>query len=660
MACVALVAPNALIAQNVPGGLTQQLAAEAGLEMCDGDAPDAPCVSEDGFLVVQRPTDGLAACDAETPVPCVTTEGLVKVDVESEIGQQVLANRQSQPNAESEAAAGDQPAEEAAPVDVVTEEPAVTEGEAALQADTTAEADTAAQPQEGTADGTISTDTTADSAVPPTEEQANEGSTIEEDTGANVVEAPEATEEAPADEGAVAETEAEQPVEAETTAEAEPAPDVETETTAESEPAPDVETETTAEAEPTSEVEAEQPVAGGEMTATDTEPSVEAEGDVATSTEDPVESIDATEPEAPVEEIVEVEEAPSAAAAAADGTAEAPADVTVETEEVTEDTSRSSSEEFQTTATGDASAQAEVGGDDGLSNFEKALLIGLGAVAVGSILNNGDEVVSNSGDRIVLREPSGDLRVLKNDDALLRQPGSEVQTETFSDGSTRSTVTRDDGTQIVTIRAADGRVVRRARILPDGRQIVLFDDTTEFEPVRVTELPTIEKRATGIDANNADQLREALAAAEVNNLDRRFSLRQIRQIEQVRALAPEIDVNAVTFASGSAAILPNQAEELSELGNAMKDLIEESPGEVFLIEGHTDAVGDATYNLALSDRRAETLALALTEYFDVPPENMVTQGYGESQLRVQTESAERANRRATVRQITPLLGMAMN
>ena len=92
----------------------------------------------------------------------------------------------------------------------------------------------------------------------------------------------------------------------------------------------------------------------------------------------------------------------------------------------------------------------------------------------------------------------------------------------------------------------------------------------------------------------------------------------------------------------------------------MKDLIEESPGEVFLIEGHTDAVGDATYNLALSDRRAETLALALTEYFDVPPENMVTQGYGESQLRVQTESAERANRRATVRQITPLLGMAMN
>ena len=84
------------------------------------------------------------------------------------------------------------------------------------------------------------------------------------------------------------------------------------------------------------------------------------------------------------------------------------------------------------------------------------------------------------------------------------------------------------------------------------------------------------------------------------------------------------------------------------------------PGEVFLIEGHTDAVGAASYNLALSDRRAETVALALTEYFDVPPENMITQGYGESELRIPTEEAERLNRRATVRRITPLLRVASN
>jgi outer membrane protein OmpA-like peptidoglycan-associated protein len=76
---------------------------------------------------------------------------------------------------------------------------------------------------------------------------------------------------------------------------------------------------------------------------------------------------------------------------------------------------------------------------------------------------------------------------------------------------------------------------------------------------------------------------------------------------------------------------------------------------VFLIEGHTDAVGSESYNLALSDRRAESVALALTEAFRIPPENLIVQGYGESFLKVQTQAAEERNRRATVRRITPLL-----
>jgi len=49
------------------------------------------------------------------------------------------------------------------------------------------------------------------------------------------------------------------------------------------------------------------------------------------------------------------------------------------------------------------------------------------------------------------------------------------------------------------------------------------------------------------------------------------------------------------------------------------------------------------------------VAKALTEYFDVPPENLVVQGYGESELLVPTGSDERANRRVAVRIITALL-----
>jgi len=78
-------------------------------------------------------------------------------------------------------------------------------------------------------------------------------------------------------------------------------------------------------------------------------------------------------------------------------------------------------------------------------------------------------------------------------------------------------------------------------------------------------------------------------------------------------------------------------------------------GEVFLIEGHTDAVGSDIDNLSLSDRRAESVALVLSQQFGVPPENLTTQGYGAHYLKIPTPAPERANRRVTVRRITPLL-----
>jgi outer membrane protein OmpA-like peptidoglycan-associated protein len=73
------------------------------------------------------------------------------------------------------------------------------------------------------------------------------------------------------------------------------------------------------------------------------------------------------------------------------------------------------------------------------------------------------------------------------------------------------------------------------------------------------------------------------------------------------------------------------------------------------VEGHTDAVGPDEDNLTLSDRRAETIATILSERYQIPAENLTTQGYGEQYLKVATEAPERENRRVTLRRITPLL-----
>jgi hypothetical protein len=84
----------------------------------------------------------------------------------------------------------------------------------------------------------------------------------------------------------------------------------------------------------------------------------------------------------------------------------------------------------------------------------------------------------------------------------------------------------------------------------------------------------------------------------------------------------------------------------------MERLLKQNPAETFLIEGHTDAVGSELANLALSDRRAEAVADALTNVFGIPPENLTTQGYGEQYLKVRTQEPERENRRVAIRRIT--------
>ena len=350
----------------------------------------------------------------------------------------------------------------------------------------------------------------------------------------------------------------------------------------------------------------------------------------------------------PKDDVVEVAPAPAAAASAEEGSA----DAEVTTETLTEDNSRSSDEDFEGKI--EATAGAAPAKDNGLSKLEKALLLGAGALVVGAVIKGNREVVSTSQDRLVVTNKDGGMEVIKDDNALLRRPGSNVETQTFSDGSTRTVTTREDGTSVVTIRDADLRVLRRALVRADGTQVLLIDDTVTFEPVDVTTLPAAA--APVAKTNNADELRAALERDGV--YDRRFSLGQIRQISEVRKLAPSIEVDTITFETGSAAIRPTEAEKLGDLGRQIAAMIDRNPNEIFLVEGHTDAVGAAGTNLILSDRRAESLALALTEYFGVPPENLVVQGYGESDLKVEVDSAERANRRAGLRRITGLMQVA--
>tara|TARA_R100000687_G_scaffold11495_4_gene9516 strand:- start:2278 stop:4206 length:1929 start_codon:yes stop_codon:yes gene_type:complete len=594
----------------------------------------------------------------------------------------------------------DQTVENAEELRVIAGLSADAEASAEVEAEAEAEVETEAEAEPGSildqaADAVESTGDAAAAAVDSAVEQADEAADAAEAQAEAAAEAAseaeaEATAEAEVDEEVEAEAETEAEVEQEV--EAEPVVEQEAEVEAETMQDAEVEAETTAEAEATadtaaettepvetteSELEAEtateaEAVQNDEATATtaqDAETEAEMSGeavgeeDNAGLTEEQIqareERREARRAERREERREERRAEREAAAAAAAAAAENDAEAEVVTEEVTEEDVRTSDEDFDTkvTAAGEAEAAASNDDDSGLSDFEKALLLGLGAVAVGSVLNNGEKIVSRSGDRVVVQDDTGELRVLKDDNALLRRPGDEVQTQTFDDGSTRTIVTKSDGSRVETIRSRDGTVLRRTNFDAQGREYVLVDDLVEEREVVVNDLPQVQETQQAQRASTQDEaaLRQALQTELRNDQGRTFSLRQVREIREVRSLAPQLELDAVRFPTGSAAIQPEQARSLANIGTTLRDLIQKDPRTVILVEGHTDAVGDASYNLALSDRRAETVALALTEYFDVPPANLITQGYGESQLRVPTTSAEPANRRAVVRNITGLL-----
>jgi len=234
------------------------------------------------------------------------------------------------------------------------------------------------------------------------------------------------------------------------------------------------------------------------------------------------------------------------------------------------------------------------------------------------------------------------------------------RTERRGDGN-YSIIVRPDGDQIITVTDDEGRLIRRFRRERDGREFILIDNRRPRDEPIFLNLPIpiigIPQDQYIVDTAVAPEpfIYQTLEAPPLVPIERPYSLDEIRYNVALRDRMRRIDVDTITFDLGSWEVTPDQIGRLQLVAQAMQDIIARNPNEVFLIEGHTDAVGNDVDNLSLSDRRAETVADVLTESFQVPPENLTTQGYGSHFLKIQTPDANRQNRRVTVRRITPLL-----
>ncbi len=87
-----------------------------------------------------------------------------------------------------------------------------------------------------------------------------------------------------------------------------------------------------------------------------------------------------------------------------------------------------------------------------------------------------------------------------------------------------------------------------------------------------------------------------------------------------------IRLQNIYFDTGKATIKPESYPILDKVAEFLKA----NPKAVVEIQGHTDSVGSASYNMRLSQARAEAVRTYLITYHHIDPSRLIARGYGET------------------------------
>ncbi|WP_019279866.1 OmpA family protein [Rhizobium grahamii] len=270
-------------------------------------------------------------------------------------------------------------------------------------------------------------------------------------------------------------------------------------------------------------------------------------------------------------------------------------------------------------------------------------------------------------DNRVIIQINNQTIVRGDDDRRFLRDGERPIYEQLPRDRYRETIDRD-GYQIVTIRNRYGDIIQRSRLDNRGRESVLYyspdlyedpdrgyfeDPGRDLPPMRL-RIP-LDDYIMDTSSDDGRDYYDFLREPPVEPVERVYSLNEVKYSARIRDKVRRIDLDTITFATGSAEIPMSQARSLRKVADAINEVLRKDPSETFLIEGHTDAVGSDQSNLVLSDQRAESVANVMTDVYGIPPENLATQGYGERYLKVNTQGPNQENRRVTIRRVTALV-----
>ena len=109
-----------------------------------------------------------------------------------------------------------------------------------------------------------------------------------------------------------------------------------------------------------------------------------------------------------------------------------------------------------------------------------------------------------------------------------------------------------------------------------------------------------------------------------------------KEVEQQLAQTGHADIYGIYFDFDKAVPRPESAPVLKEIAQALKD----NPNWKLQIEGHTDNVGGDSYNLNLSDERAQGVMQSLVAQYGIGADRLSSKGFGATQPKATNDTPE--------------------
>jgi outer membrane protein OmpA-like peptidoglycan-associated protein len=184
-------------------------------------------------------------------------------------------------------------------------------------------------------------------------------------------------------------------------------------------------------------------------------------------------------------------------------------------------------------------------------------------------------------------------------------------------------------------RLPDGErgALRRGRVLADGKYIKAYLDDT-----RVINVPNA-------DVGRSNQiLFYTDGDAKQPTLFGNFRVAAGgKKLYDALAATGRVATQGIYFDTGSDRIRPESSPTLKEIGAMLK----EHPDLKLAIEGHTDNVGAAAANQALSEKRAAAVRQALVDTYQVDGARLQAKGLGQTKPAAPNDTPEgrQSNRR---------------